>query len=240
MFKYLALNTRMAVLPLVSKKIYVNEKDVLDETERLRSIIATQTSLLGVYKKTAINQSRRLEGFSLKFTLFLAKFTKKAWLYISLITASSFFLYVFYATHIEFMLHVAAIPLEVLLGALLIERLLEKKEKAEKFNQLMYIKSYLYRSEMRTLFITNFSSLKFPVITMSKIKNAGLEELKEMRSDADHLEYFSLDAMELVIWEYVSAYHVFRDFMERTSNYGMNTLYDILTDYELSSRRITR
>ncbi|MDQ1271976.1 MAG: hypothetical protein QG591_606 [Planctomycetota bacterium] len=225
MFKYLALNTRMAVLPLVSKKIYVNEKDVLDETERLRSIIATQTSLLGVYKKTAINQSRRLEGFSLKFTLFLAKFTKKAWLYISLITASSFFLYVFYATHIEFMLHVAAIPLEVLLGALLIERLLEKKEKAEKFNQLMYIKSYLYRSEMRTLFITNFSSLKFPVITMSKIKNAGLEELKEMRSDADHLEYFSLDAMELVIWEYVSAYHVFRDFMERTSNYGMNTLF---------------
>jgi hypothetical protein len=180
---------------------------------------------LGIYKKTAINQSRRLEGFSLKFTLFLAKFTKKAWLYISLITASSFFLYVFYATHIEFMLHVAAIPLEVLLGALLIERLLEKKEKAEKFNQLMYIKSYLYRSEMRTLFITNFSSLKFPVITMSKIKNADLEELKEMRSDADHLEYFSLDAMELVIWEYVSAYHVFRDFMERTSNYGMNTLF---------------
>ena len=225
MFKYLALNTRIAVLPFVSKKIYVNEKTVLDETERLRSIIATQTSLLSVYKKTAVNQSRRLEGFSLKFTLSLAKFTKKAWLYISLITASSFFLYVFYATHIEFMLHVAAIPLEILLGALLIERLLERKEKAEKFNQLMYIKSYLYRSEMRNLFITNFSSLKFPVITMSKIKNASLEELRHMRDDADHLEYFSLDAMELVIREYVSAYHVFRDFMDRASTYGMDTLF---------------
>lgn len=225
MFKYLALNTRMAVLPFVSKKIYVNEKTVLDETERLRSIIATQTSLLSVYKKTAVNQSRRLESFSLKFTLSLAKFTKKAWLYISLITASSLFLYVFYATHIEFMLHVAAIPLEILLGALLIERLLERKEKAEKFNQLMYIKSYLYRSEMRNLFITNFSSLKFPVITMSKIKNASLEELRHMRGDADHLEYFSLDAMELVIREYVSAYHVFRDFMDRASTYGMDTLF---------------
>ena len=95
-----------------------------------------------------------------------AKFTQEAWLSLSLSTASSFFLYVFYTTHIEFMLHVAAIPLEVLLGALLIERLLERKEKAEKFNKLMYIKSYLYRSEMRDLFITNFSSLKFPVITM--------------------------------------------------------------------------
>lgn len=225
MFKYLALNTRMAVLPFVSEKIYVNEKNVLDETERLRSIIATQTSLLSVYKKTAVNQSRRLEGFSLKFKLSLARFTKKAWLYISLITASAFFLYIFYATHIEFMLHVAAIPLEILLGALLIERLLEKKEMAEKLNQLMHIKSHLYRSEMRNLFITNFSSLKFPVITMSKIKTASLEELKHMRSDADHLEYFSLDAMELVIREYVSVYHVFHNFMDRASTQGMDILF---------------
>ncbi|MBV6519529.1 MAG: hypothetical protein IT420_02580 [Candidatus Brocadia sp.] len=225
MFKYLALNMRMAVLPFVSKKIYVNEKTVLEETERLKSIIATQTSLLSVYKKTAVNQSRRLEGFSWKFTLSLAKFTKKAWLYLSLSTASSLFLYVFYATHIEFLLHVAAIPLEVLLGALLIEKLLERKEKAEKFNQLMYIKSYLYRSEMRNLFITNFNSLKFPVITMPKIKNAGLDELKQLRSEADHLEYFSLDAMELVIREYVAAYSVFRDFMDRASTYGMDTLF---------------
>ncbi len=146
MFKYLALNTRMAALPFVSKKIYVDEKTVLDETERLRSIIATQTSLLSVYKKTAVNQSKRLESFSLKFTLSLAKFTKKAWLYISL-------------------------------------------------------------------------------ITMSKIKNASLEELKHMRGDADHLEYFSSDAMELVIREYVSAYHVFHDFMDRASTYGMDTFF---------------
>lgn len=123
------------------------------------------------------------------------------------------------------MLHVGAIPLEVLLGALLIERLLERKEKAEKFNQLMYIKSYLYRTEMRKLYTTNFSSLKFPVITMSKIKHADLDELRRLRSDADHLEYFSLDAMELVIQEYVLAYPVFRDFMDRASTYGMDTLF---------------
>ena len=59
---------------------------------------------------------------------------------------------------------------------------------------------------------------------MSKIKNASLEELKHMRSDAEHLEYFSLDAMELVIQEYVSAYHVFHDFMDRASAYDMDTL----------------
>jgi hypothetical protein len=43
--------------------------------------------------------------------------------------------------------------------------------------------------------------------------------------EADHLEYFSLDAMELVIREYVAAYSVFRDFMDRASTYGMDTLF---------------
>ncbi|WP_169704196.1 hypothetical protein [Candidatus Kuenenia stuttgartiensis] len=43
-------------------------------------------------------------------------------------------------TYRVYVARAAAIPLEILLGALLIERLLERKEKAEKFNQLMYIK----------------------------------------------------------------------------------------------------
>ena len=60
---------------------------------------------------------------------------------------------------------------------------------------------------------------------MSKIKHADFDELRRLRSDADHLEYFSLDAMELVIQEYVLAYPVFRDFMDRASTYGMDTLF---------------
>lgn len=62
MLKYLALNARIAVLPFVSKKIYINEKTVLDETERLRSIIATQTSLLSVYKKNRCSSVQTAGG----------------------------------------------------------------------------------------------------------------------------------------------------------------------------------
>ena len=40
--------------------------------------------------------------------------------------------------------------------------------------------------------------------------------MKQMRRDADHIEYASLDAMENIIIEYVPAYHAFYSFMEWT------------------------
>jgi len=153
------------------------------------------------------------------------KIIKNTWIYISLLAASALFLIIKQVTHIEFMLHVAAIPLEILLGALLIEKFLERKEKAEKLRQLMFFKGYMFQSEMRNLFITNFDALKSPEITMSKIKNASLEELKQMRRDADHIEYESLESMELVIKEYVLTYSVFNNFMERAITYNLETSF---------------
>ena len=153
------------------------------------------------------------------------KFIKNIWIYIFLIAASALFLFIKKVTHIEFMLHVAAIPLEILLGALLVEKFLERKEKAEKLRQLMFFKGYMFQSEMRNLFITNFDALKSPEITITKIKNASLEELKQMRRDADHIEYVSLESMELVIKEYVLTYNVFNNFMERAITYNLERNY---------------
>ena len=215
MFKNIALNIRMAVLPFVSEKIFVIDKNEITEAERLRSMIATQTNILEMYKQTAIEQSRRLESIPLNFARFLGNFTKKIWLYVSLFAGSALFLFINYQTHFEFALHLAAIPLEILLGALLIEKIVEKKQKAEKLRKLQYVKSYLFRSKMRNLFLANLNALKFPAITISKIKNAPLEELRQMRNDANHIEYVSLEAMEAVIMEYVAAYQVFYGFMER-------------------------
>lgn len=226
MFKNIALNVRMAVLPFVSEKIFVIDKSEITEAERLRSLIATQTNLLEMYKKTAIEQSMHMESLSLNIARFLGSFTKKVWLYVSLVSASGVFLFVNYRTHFEFALHLAAIPLEILLGALLIEKVLERKEKAEKLRKLMFVKSYLFRSKMRNLFLTHFNALKFPVITISKIKNASLEELKQMRSEANHIEYLSLEAMEAVIMEYVAAYHVFYEFMERAISNDMDSSFE--------------
>ncbi len=153
------------------------------------------------------------------------KMVKSIWIYISLLAASVIFLFIHEKTHFEFMLHVAAIPLEILLGALLIEKFLERKERADKLRQLMFFKGHMFQSEMRNLFITNFDALKSPEITMSKIRNAGLEELKQMRREADRIEYVSLDSMELVIKEYVLTYKVFNNFMERAITYNLETSF---------------
>lgn len=226
MFKNIALNVRMAVLPFVSEKIFIIDKNEITEAERLKSMIATQANLLEMYKQTAVKQSISLERSSLIITQFLGNLTRKGWLYASLVSASALFLFINSRTHFEFALHLAAIPLEILLGALLIEGLMERKHRSERLRKLTHAKSYLFRSKMRKLFLANLNALKFPAVTISKIKNASLEELKQMRSDAHRLEYISSEAMETVIMEYVSAYHVFYEFMERA------IIHDIDSNFE--------
>ncbi len=168
-----------------------------------------------MYKATTEN-TKRSESVSFNIANVIGKFTKKVWLYVCLLFVSVFFLFVHWLTHNEFTLHLAAIPIEILFGALLIEKILERKRKTEQSKRLMHFRCYLFRSRLRNIFLANLNALKFPIISISKIKNASLEELKQMRKDANHIEYASLDAMETIITEYVPAYHAFYSFMEWT------------------------
>ena len=146
---------------------------------------------------------------------------------VILVSAALVFLYVEKVTHEEFFLHLAAIPLEVLLAIFIVERLLERRAAREKRRQLMFIKSHLFRAEMRSLFIRNFKALKSPALTMSGIKNASLAELKRMREEAEKIEYQSLVAMEPVIMEYVKARHVWQQFLTQAVHYNFE---DIIVD----------
>lgn len=127
---------------------------------------------------------------------------------------SAFFLWLEHVTHFEFLLHVAAIPLEILLGAVIVERGLARKEKEGKRRQLMYIKSYLFRSEMREVFISNFGALLAPPITLRKIRAGDVSELRRMRDEVTDVAYASDEEMERVVLEYVRARHAFNVFME--------------------------
>lgn len=130
-------------------------------------------------------------------------------------------------THQEFLLHVAAIPLEILFGGYLFERFMANKEKAVRLRQLMYLKSYIFRSEMKRLFISNFQALKTPVISMAVIKDATPAVLRELRSQAEDPEYRSVVDMEKVIMEYVSCHDAFAHLMDRAI---ANDLEDIFED----------
>ena len=135
-------------------------------------------------------------------------------LVFGLLALSGTLLYLEELTHLEFLLHLAAIPLEILLGAVLVERYLIRSEKIKRARQLMFIKSCLFRSDMRMVFLTNFAALERPAISMSSIRSASLAELNKLRESVQILEYRSPEDMELVIMEYVNAYAVFHKFME--------------------------
>lgn len=147
-------------------------------------------------------------------------------IYIILVATSALFLFIQHLTHIEFMLHLAAIPLEVLVVVFIVEKFLENRENKEKRKQLMYIKSCLFRSQMRDLFIANFNTLEFPSLTMSKIKNSTLDELKKMREDANTIEYKSLEMMEPIIMEYVNAQSVWQNFMDLAISYNFEEIFE--------------
>jgi hypothetical protein len=146
-------------------------------------------------------------------------------LYLLFIAASALFLTVERLTHIEFFLHLAAIPVEVMVAVFIVEKFLERREQAEKRRQLMFIKSYMFRSDMRNLFIANFYALQSPAISFARIRSAGLEELRRMRRSAERVEYKSPRAMERVVMEYVKAQPVWMSFMERAITYNFEEIF---------------
>jgi len=127
------------------------------------------------------------------------------------------------------MLHLAAIPLEVLVVVFIVEKFLDDRENKEKRKQLMYIKSCLFRSEMRHLFFANFSALEYPAVSMQQIKNSSLDGLRKMREEANTVEYKSLEEMEPVIMEYVSAESVWQNFMDLGIGYGFDEIVQDMT-----------
>lgn len=141
--------------------------------------------------------------------------SKHIGIYALFLAASALFLFVERLTHVEFFLHLAAIPLEVLVAVFIVERFLERKQQEEKRRQLMLIKSFMFRSDMRRLFIANFRALHSPAITFAIIQSASLEELRHIRQQAETIDYKSLQAMEPVIMEYVKAQPIWMSFMER-------------------------
>ena len=136
-------------------------------------------------------------------------------LFISvLLLLSLIFLYLETVTHFEFLLHVAAIPLEILAGALLVDRYLAWRERQRRARQLVFIKSCLFRSELRSLYLTNFGALAEPRITLNDVETASEKQLNTWLPQLKDAKYRSYEAMEAVITEYVKAQPVFDRFLQ--------------------------
>lgn len=156
---------------------------------------------------------------------FPMQLAKNIGFYLGFVAASALLLVIEHLTHIEFFLHLAAIPLEVLVAIFIVEKMLERRETKERRRQLLFIKSHMFRTDMRGLFIANFRGLKNPAITMRQIREASLEELRKMRREAETIEYRSPEEMEEIIREYVKAQPVWASFMERAITYNFENIF---------------
>ena len=146
-------------------------------------------------------------------------------IYVALLAATAIILYFEHLTKIEFLYHLAAIPLDALIIVFIIERFLHSREMQQKRRQLMYIKSYLFRADMRNLFIANLNAVKSPDVAIPLIKNATLEELKKKRQEANTIEYKSSEIMEPVIMEYVNTQSVWQNFMDLAISYDFEDVF---------------
>lgn len=148
-------------------------------------------------------------------------------LVIGLLSASVAFLVLEHYLHNEFLLHLAAIPLEILLGAVLVERFLQSHTKKKKKQQLMYLKSYFFRSEMCMVFLLNFRALVKPAISVERISQASIQELRQMRTELDELQYSGPSEIEPILDAYIQSIDVFHHFMEWSIS---NEFEDIFRD----------
>jgi hypothetical protein len=153
-------------------------------------------------------------------------------IYIALAVASAVFLVIHYQTHIEFMLHLGAIPLEALVVVFIVEKILDNRATQERRKQLMFVKSCMFRDQMRNLFIVNIRNVEQPDLTLSKLRNLDLNELQQLRNDAESVKYKSTDKMEDIIMEYVKAEPVWQRFLEIAINYNFEGIIRDMTNIQ--------
>ena len=126
----------------------------------------------------------------------------------------------------HFFAHLAAIPLEVILAVIVVEYFITRKEIANKRYQLFLVKSFLFRSEMKYLFVCNLISLQDPEISIRKMKDMTLKELKDLRSNLGNLTYKSHLHLDNVIQEYVKAKNVFQFFLNWAVEHNIEYIFE--------------
>lgn len=141
------------------------------------------------------------------------------------LSASALFLVLEHATHFEFFLHAAAIPLEVLVAVFIVERAVERRESQAKRRHLMYIKSHMFRAEMRGVFAAVFAALRAPAVDFPAIRRAGLDDLRRWRREAETPAFGPAEAQEAAVTEYVRAEGVWRSFLERAIAFNFEEIF---------------
>lgn len=145
--------------------------------------------------------------------------------YVVLITASAILLVIYEISHIDFMLHLAAIPFEIIIGVFIVDMLLRKREIVAKRRRTIAVAITMFGSEMGRFDDACFRAIRSPLITLSTIEHSSIKELKQIRIASDTIEYGSPEEMELAVKECVNIEHVWRSLLESAVAFDIEETY---------------
>ena len=145
--------------------------------------------------------------------------------YVTLIIASAILLVIYEIYHIEFLLHLAAIPWEILIAVFIVDILLRKREGSDKRRRTISVAITLFGAEMGRFYDSCFRAIKSPLITLPIIANSSIEELKQIRIASNTIEYRSPEEMELAIKECVNIEHIWRSLLESAVSNDIEEMY---------------
>ena len=144
---------------------------------------------------------------------------------VILVSIAGIFLYVENVMHNEFFLHLAAIPIEILAAAIVVERLLSLTDRNRKRRRLMDMLFVQYGMEMSSLLEASFKAVESPSLSMSQVESASIQELKKLRDDTTTIKYKSLELIEVAVEEYVKSQHIWREYVDRAVEYDFEETY---------------
>jgi hypothetical protein len=145
--------------------------------------------------------------------------------YVALVVAAIILLIVFYVTEIEFMLHLAAIPLEILLAAFVVDQVLNLQERQGRRRRLKGEAASVFHSQIEGVIEAGIRAAQPPDAPMPKLASMSTEELKGLRAAVGPAKYRSLAEMQAGIDQLVDAEQTWQSILAQAIEYDVDETY---------------
>lgn len=145
--------------------------------------------------------------------------------YIALVAAAIIFLIVFAVTEIDFMMHLAAIPLEILLATFVVDQVLRLQERQTRRRRLLGEAAGVFHSQIQAVIAAGIRAAHPPDATLPKLESLGAEELRQLRASATTVTYLSAEEMEAAIDELVDAEPTWESMLAQAIEYDVDETY---------------
>ena len=145
--------------------------------------------------------------------------------YVILIAATALILIVYYETEHEFLLHLAAIPIEILVATFIVERLLRAHEEQRSRRRIMAEAATAFHSQIETVVQVGIRTAQPPDARVPKLETLSVEELKRLRARAGPVKFTSAEEVDAAVNELVDAEDLWLSIMSQAIEHDIDETF---------------